>query len=573
MSCPHIALCEAPRYKRDRPGVPFESVRIQGAFHSAEEIKEIYGAALAGRLLDFLVNRYLFSAASTTQRRLRAVKSLLLFIADRAIQEGEADTDMFSVWSDFRAARCPDARAFKSVLSIYIAGLRDVSNLTVWSSSSVHTRNRAISILSSSLKDAAEEGICPDIETLQGNRVGRRSPEVPSLGELTDDGTADFKIDYDLSIERSRERLVRLRSLLEDILTEEEAAFDKGQRLLARMHPPLAEIVSAIEPVTHEKRCTAIRRVKKLDAIFPSDDADAALSAILRYLSWRFGNQIPHRGLPPRAKGIVDRFGGVVSIRRFLEGGPRAAMAAWGIVAIDSGMNVQPLDELAADPVVGTAAKGMIKITTIASVKNRAGYKPVPGDLAEGELPKFVCEEDLPLQIAGTRMSSVEAISTWRRLSHVMRQECVGGPAEGLLWIDRSLEVPQEIRPVAPPVWCHAWKYLRGRCAEDPSLRGLYIQRRQLRVTHMHLRDAASPGDSRFVRRVSQHASYRTTSGFYLNRAYMRQRMDKKIRQFQDALEAQLLAPCEYGGQGQEEVTKHAERLAHAQATGLGYRG
>jgi hypothetical protein len=89
--------------------------------------------------------------------------------------------------------------------------------------------------------------------------------------------------------------------------------------------------------------------------------------------------------------------------------------------------------------------------------------------------------------------------------------------------------------------WKYQWSYLLEDYADDAEIGGLALQRRMIRSTVCLLQDAAAGGDARVVAKLAQHSSSRVTTRYYLNKSYIRRRLDDLIRDFQHLLEAQML--------------------------------
>jgi hypothetical protein len=125
---------------------------------------------------------------------------------------------------------------------------------------------------------------------------------------------------------------------------------------------------------------------------------------------------------------LVTWAGGHVHLQSFIESTTKALNAAFHIILIDTGLNVQPAKDLGEDPYVGTSKRGKRLIATIAEKKNRAGGKEVKGRLRDDEVG------EVSVKIKG-EVSGFRVIEMFREMSKPMRP--INGPLAERLWIFR----------------------------------------------------------------------------------------------------------------------------------------
>ncbi|NNH85776.1 hypothetical protein HLH89_33025 [Rhizobium laguerreae] len=125
---------------------------------------------------------------------------------------------------------------------------------------------------------------------------------------------------------------------------------------------------------------------------------------------------------------LVVWAGGHAHLQSFIESTTKALNAAFHIVLIDTGLNVQPTKDLGEDPYVGTSKRGKRQVATIAEKKNRAGGKEVKGRLREDEVG------EVSVKIKG-EVSGFRVIEMFREMSKPMRP--VDGPVAEKLWVFR----------------------------------------------------------------------------------------------------------------------------------------
>jgi hypothetical protein len=262
----------------------------------------------------------------------------------------------------------------------------------------------------------------------------------------------------------------------------------------------------------------------------------------------------------------------------YLEGGGRALLAAYTLVLIDTGSNLQPCDDLAADPFTGKARYGKIQLRRVSSIKNRAGYKPVDGYIAEVTDSDSASEEsggalDLPTKVPNSKISAATAIEIWQKLSGPQRERArlAGNEDAEYLWIVRNGHFPKEVRRYQEHTWKGWWNDFLEEHTGDPIIGGLPIQRRMIRTTVLQLRDTDHDSDAEIVGLLSGQSGGRTAARHYLNRTYISRLLDERIREFQKLFEASI-GGDNPGRAAQLELTldEFQHRRKRAVETGLG---
>jgi len=472
----------------------------------------------------------------------------------------------------------------------YTKALRNLRDFSVVATTNELTRQNIIESLSPILQELGREGLWPDIGPLKGLRGSRvsRGNNIPALGELivglpgsaavssARDGGAEI-------IELSRKRLIRLRQLFEDALLKEEAAFDRQVKLTKDNRVTLGEIREAVRwlPTDYDRERVLFELPYPVRKCFPLENEDLRLSSLLRYIKAEHGGHFRLQDLPYGLQRVVATCGGTARVMSYLEGGSRALMSAYMLVSIDSLMNIQPCDDLPADPFVGRAKHGRIQLRTISSIKNRAGYKPVDGNFLEVEaesdeksVAETPSEGQLPIHVEGAKISGAKAIEIWQKLSRPQRDRAKNAKYKDAeyLWIIRNGHDTDDVRRYEASSWKHWWNEFLDEHADDPVIGGLPIQRRMIRTTGLQLQSVHHGGDSEVVAMIANHSRASVTERYYTNRNYLRRLLDNKMREFLKLFEARLAGDRdERAAQLSLPLSEFKELRQTAVATGLGF--
>jgi hypothetical protein len=310
-------------------------------------------------------------------------------------------------------------------------------------------------------------------------------------------------------------------------------------------------------------------------------DERTRLGSLLRYIRSDFRGVFRLQQLPYGLQRVVATCGGTANVMSYLEGGPKALLAAYSLLLIDTGYNLQPCDDLAADPFTGRARYGNIRLTRVSSVKNRANYKSVDGWITEedDDLSSTGEETDrkyieAPIVVANAKISAGRAIEIWKKLSQPQRDRALraGNGVADYLWIIRHGHDPLEVRRYDHASWKHWWNEFLSEHINDPVIGGLSITRRMIRTTVIQLRDAFHDSDAEVIALVSGQNRSQVTVRHYLNRTYIRRLLDERIREFQTLFEVSVAGKkVERASQLELSLDEFNERHIRAVETGLGF--
>jgi len=551
----HIALSEPPRNFKQRAAVPGQSVRIKGYLHDFASLIPLYGSVFVASLLDGFTRHYALANPATSVKKSGHLRRLLSHLATKAISEADRNAPVVKVYN----ALCngtPEVISREDMVdaaNLFFAPLRDLQNRSVVDSANKLSRQNIIESLSAALQELASQSLWPDIgpvRGLSGSRAG--DTEIVSLGEVlrSEESISSIENHSEL-VDRSRRRLTRLRQLCETMLLREQENFDNHQRLISETHhPTLAEIQAAIDelPTDYDRKNRKMPLPPQVDRCFPLADDTVRKSSLLRYIKAELGGVFRLQQLPVGLQRVVAKCGGTASVMACLEGGSRALMAAYTLVLIDTGFNIQPCDDLAADPFTGKAKRGKITLRRASSVKNRAGSKAVSGHIREtddaDELEAGTSVEtlEIPLVVPNTTISGAQAITIWKRLSEPQRARAraASNPDADLLWIIRNGNSPTEVNRYLHSAWKSWWADFLNEHGDDPVIGGLPINRRMIRKTLQQLNYAKHNGDAEIVALLAGQSRARTSLGHYISKAFIKHILDQEIRKFQNLFEADV---------------------------------
>jgi hypothetical protein len=88
----HVLLNQPCTDLRERPGLPGQSVRLNGKLHDFSALIPLYGASFTERLLDAFARKYVHDTASTTEKRCGNLRKFLLYLAGFAAEASNQNT-------------------------------------------------------------------------------------------------------------------------------------------------------------------------------------------------------------------------------------------------------------------------------------------------------------------------------------------------------------------------------------------------------------------------------------------------------------------------------------------------
>jgi len=384
---------------------------------------------------------------------------------------------------------------------------------------------------------------------------------IPSLGELY---ASKRKSDSHKLINDSNISLMqRLRRQCERILLEEEKKFEALTKLISQCpeleYVRFRDIASVQKPSKKFLACLDLGIEEKY-----------MLPAALRYINEEIKPNFQSLPSATVLKRLIGFQYSLNFLKSHFEGSVDAMFAAALIIQIDTGINVQVCDSLAADPVKGVARFGKIEVHTISSVKNRANYKRIRKALVHERLDG---PEQPTVNLSATpglnRLSAIGALEIWQKLSEPIRRRYEAAHPDQTqgLWIIDTIKGGLR---AGFAMW--EWEGFRRRFERgDRRLSGLGITRRHIRPTYFQIQFLKSSGDADLVAGLANHSSTQITLNTYLAKPHLRRVLDSYIHDFQAQFES-LFGQARYRA-AQLFLSQHEFNITRAKAVenGLGF--
>jgi hypothetical protein len=540
-----------------------ETIRLAGRAIDLSSLVPLYGSSATGMALDAISQAYEEGHLKRPYSDTFPLCQFMKFVAAEAVRETSPANEVFS---EFSAGKLSNLDALTEMILRYVDRLRDVEDVTILRTTNLLTRNNHAEKLRSVLRALAKVGYTPQLGRFyssictRGQRghilsIGEQSPSEPS-------GAAPMGT----VMQRSKQRLDRLRAHLVEIFEEGWSAHERGAALRNRpdlaSNDDLAKAVAELEQSAWRLRGSP-NSPPLVERCFPRADIELATANLIKYITCAEGGLVTAAGREYKAwSQLVRACGGAQGLQDYIMPSRRTFTAAYAIVLLDTGFNVQPCDEILADPFLFEAKRGKQSISTITSRKLRAKGNPVIAALRDWEA-------DVELKLSGGRTSSVTVIRRWREMSEPFRR-ILATERQHLadyLWLYPMRE-SREIN-VAPTMDGH-WRNLMKTIASDPELSGLRITRQALRTTRIQLGLADGALDAGVAALLGNHSSSMTTERSYLSRGWFIHELDSKIREFQELFVDAIMSTGTALALGRDE-NSFSSRKSHAIETGLGF--
>lgn len=552
------------------PAVPGERVRLRGETVSFASLIPRYGPERVSKLLDVFTRAYLRGEFKQVCAHGRSLRTFLEFV-EQQTHIGNPKCQAFHN-ALIEDGEVPAAAILDAYLEC-VAFVADIQSTVVVPTSNYSTRRSFISTLRCVLKALANERYWPSLPQKLSVSIGARREGVSwaSLGELTGNDLDDPNgTDGNLTssvMRKNQSRASGMRRRLIEIFLEEFGAFKEGQRLLSLPGlPEKAEIVAAVEQLRSHGRVSNPAQILAhplVEYCFPSADVERSKAALMMYLA-TVDEQVTgeRRDWSSPWRSLVEKCGGLPALLRGLGPTGRSFAAAHSLVLLDSGFNVQPCDDLLANPFLLPAARSEQRLVTVTSWKARSKGKPIVGILERWEA-------SVPLRRSDQALSTVDVIKHWQAMTEPLRRtaEEAQNPAAKYLWILPKHDQRWVAQRPAP---FGAWEALRKELSLVPELRGLKIRRPNLRSTWFQLKIYDADLDVAVGALLLNHGSMSTTAHKYLNKGWFYAEMDELIRRFQHLFEARLV---DLGVAPRLELSEAqlADRKVEAISMGLGF--
>ena len=552
-----------------------ERIRLGNEVVDFAPLLEWYPTKLVSDLLDAIARCYQRTTIKYPGQQSRSLRNFLLWVASHP-KDQSCSAQAETMHQSLSQSSIVDVAVFETCVHAFVEALRDTSDTSIIRTAKIGTRRSHIEHLGMALRAISSEGFWPTLGRLNIG-VGMRTSgdNYPSFGELrrtirsavmqqprTSPDTSISKI-----MQLNQERLGALRRLL---VVEFEAGWSEYQRGQARRArrdlPSLAMLRKGVRALNGKYARSNFRLADHpdIERCFPASDPEFRVSALLKFLAEERLGCIEVTSGGRDWERLIGDCGGATALQVQLGGSGRAMAAAHGIVLIDTGFNIQPCDDLLAQPVLMSAQKGRYTLSTVTSQKMRAGGKIVPAVLVE-------YEKAVPASSPENQIGTLTVIERWREMSQLYRERA-STQNPGLakfLWLRPTGQNFSTVG-LAPSNYAW-WRTLDPIFAQDPTLAGLRITRKSIRTTVLQLRAANSGLSVSAVATAASHSSEAVAIRSYLNRGWFKSEMDGLIRTFQNHLEAAVITDTKLAvklGLTSEEL---GDRRAAAVENGLGF--
>lgn len=515
-----------------------QSIRFGGAFYDFSSLVPLYGSHFVFVLLIQFTEAFFQNASNGNAKRIQALRSFFKFVAIEAmiIPNSAAARAHQKLSSCIR----PSESDMNELAENYGDVIRDFTDASILKSTNKTYRSTHLESVSAVLRRLAPHGLWPLTQPIR--RIDDRAgSHILTLGQLgLGRTTVAFKgLDaYARSVAASKTRMAHLRKLSEEGLLQAYAVFERGKHLLARKDTASLKVITqAVSELTaygsnqHEPLI--------VDRVFPKRNPDLRLGNLLKYLDAKTGGAIPYTTDPGGSYGLtllVAACGGGQLISAHLQGTKFALLCAQLITLIDTGMNVQPCVDMAAQPFNGEFRRGSVSLLTIVATKDRPTQKEVLSTVPiEGA--------EALLNVAGFKLSTKSAISMWQEMSERPRSRAKNqrDNVHRYLWIcPKGSGNFGRIQQFSAGVAKSQMNLFLKSIADDPVLGGLQFSRNNIRPTYLTIRNSKNL-ENQVVVSLANHSDGRVTFGTYLNRAEYRELLASLMRRFQNQLEAAIL--------------------------------
>ncbi|OCI97027.1 hypothetical protein A6U86_15555 [Rhizobium sp. AC27/96] len=478
-------------------------------------------------------------------------------------------------WADLMAEfrKCPSSpppqRVVEAAAQAAFRRLSDSTDFCFCGTDNCRTRQNYWLELQGVLKKLASIHYLPNV-SLYG-KIQYETGRTPVLADLAYEegrlGPFDSWEDQELKyLEMNRTMMKTLRAALVSQFEDEHQQFARGNALKGALSLTVEEIDEELQ-----------LRGEFYGARLGSTGSERRLAIALKLFHAMVYDDFKPSANCYRLDHFFSSVGGKSALRPYLGATPRALVAAFHIILIDTGWNPQVCGDLSDEPFTGGIKRGHRTLRSVASKKIRAGDK-----LIEAPIPDFDAEESendaaqttmsLQAKLPNGELSSVQLIEMWLTMTKPLRDraERIGDPSSKALWIWRSREGSYAINRLheIATIW---WSGFLNEHKNDEVFGGLSITRRMLRKTYGHIHSASGSFFTNLSMALLDHDTERTNR-LYLSETTIRVRYDTLIRKFMDLWEAVVINGIEDAAQKLGLDTKVLElRYNLGLASGFGF--
>ncbi|MET3897636.1 hypothetical protein ABIB57_001582 [Devosia sp. UYZn731] len=519
-----------------------------------------YGAVFVEKLVSAGPEAFGDLGNQTTNKYVASLRYFLKYIATNAAMKKSE----FNYGKVFRhlaySEDTADDSDWKIVLSEYYQELVDNNGLTFPSGHTERSVTNRITEFSSMRGRLFKVLGWPDNAPYPSKRQTMPRQSKPSLGEISSrrrkPGSSEIQ-------QLNLVRMQALRSACEDILLEAKEKVSRCQLVAAaideKTYKSFSNMIDSAPIDIHPLL------LKKSD--IGGDDLESIAVRYMRDTGYR-GSSLGKNRLLERVSG--KNFDDLLS---YFEGTRHSMLAAFTILLIDTGINVEQLQQWDESPATSVISSGKIEVHTVRSPKPRANYKIKKSHLLHQVEDVSDKDSGEGISLATIKgygsLSSYDVLTSWQELSTEARRAAHQAKSKvaGMLWIYRTKK-----NDFSTKVYPHQWAEFRFNCQlREAPLRGVVFTRDNIRPTFHQLLFSKSGGNADFVAAVAGHTSTKVTFASYLNKSHIRRLMDLKIIEFQQQFESIFGDGAKRAASLFIGLDEFEKRRASAVANGIGF--
>ena len=377
----------------------------------------------------------------------------------------------------------------------------------------------------------------PDIKEDEVDGVIRTLLSTNSVDALaTDDALADAML------RKTTELLSLIRNMAEDKFLYWMNVYSYGQIILKQGCKKSHKVLASALAKSGRERLLILNR------LFPPHDVEQGLANFLQICIVNFEGMVPTAkifGNVPLFAKIMKMFGGKHYVGAMLNAHSDAIAATILMYLVDSGANVSVALEIPGDFEWPTDDPGWYKVR---SIKDRAGYKPIISNLPEKDVT--------------VRMTSIEAMrGIFRATYHARRSTAAFSE---MLFIHCFRGTPSIANS---DFLANRLRYFQ----RDAQLETAHLTPGAIRVSFLLKHVLSGDGDILTAEILADHASGGGVAEGYVLRWPVRVLYVKRIREFNESLEQQMIfglddASAKFG----TSIFRAQEILTKSDRTGVG---
>lgn len=480
-----------------------------------------YGTRFCQRIADAWSRSAVFAGRQTSQNYFKSVRRALLLIAfngtigkdsERRILEGFRDK---SDWT-------PTVKDWEQAVVNLSAAILNPEDDSFIASQNPASRNKKLESLRVGFRWLSNaKMIPPDVEP-QGRLEDRKNAPSRCLATLSlEAGRLDLsglslKDAAQAFADRNREMIDEIRRCLWAEMRHNFQLFRIGEEMMGAGGLPTVEQVDVhLQTVTRGacRRGTAFEELK-----LGGQQKVAMALKLLRHRATGGGFACGEEKMLSFVASVINHR----DAQPYFEATLETANAAFHLALIDTGGNIQPIEDLPLSLYLGPPKNGKQQVRVS---KTRSGSRNAKVTLGHD---LYLTKRD-----SGGVPSGVDIVETWKTLTYSMRAET--GPTATRLWLWRE---PGKIRVGTTNVASDdRWKAFLRRVADNPLIGGLPITRQILRTAVANSRLNEGDFDFRIIKALMGHSADATTFE-YMSEGGVRAFLNNLILQFLNAWEA-----------------------------------